>query len=149
MHVASVDYAVTFAELVSTVEPVTFSAPGGTRYLFRFDTGQAEEPPGSGNWTVTWDSSWFNQAAAEAGIASTLDGTCANIATMLGLPLDQVQSAATVRRLWTLNQNAYSIIPGVTSGPQHVVIPDVMPYPARAAGADAAVAHEAGTVTHQ
>ena len=127
MHVAAVNYAVTFAELVSGSEPVRFSAPGATSYIFEFDTGQTANADGS--FTVTWDQSWFNQASAETAIASSLDGTCGNIATMLGLTLAQVQAAVTVRRLWTLNQNSYSIIPGVTSGPQKVTLPDVMQYP--------------------
>lgn len=128
MHVAGVNYAVTFAELVSGTAPIRFSAPGATSYIFEFDTGQTQNQDGS--FTVTWDQSWFSQATAEAAIASSLDGTCANIATMLGLTQAQVQAAVTVRRLWTLNQNSYAVIAGVSSGPQKVIIPDVMQYPA-------------------
>jgi hypothetical protein len=127
MHVASVDYAVTFAELTAASAPVTFSAPAATHYVFMFDTGATEGSPG--DWTVTWDQSWFTQATAEAAIASTLDGTCTSVATLLGLTEAQVQAAVVVRRLWTINQNTYSVIPGVTSGPQKVIIPDVMTYP--------------------
>lgn len=129
MHVAAVNYAISFAELVSASEPIWFSAPGATSYIFEFDTGTTESPAGSGNWTVTWDQSWFSQANAEAAIASALTGTCTSLATLLGLTLAQVQAAVTVRRLWTINQNAYSVIPGVSSGAQKVIIPDVMPYP--------------------
>lgn len=127
MHVASVNYAVTFAELISATEPIRFSAPGATSYVFEFDTGQAQNADGS--FTITWDQSWFNQANAEAAIAASLNGTCQSIATMLGLTLAQVQAAVTVRRLWTYNQNSYSVIPGVASGPQQMAYPDVMKYP--------------------
>lgn len=127
MHVASVDYAVTFGQLASASRPVSFSGPSATHYIFTFDTGETQNPDGS--WTITWDTSWFSQAASEGLIASALDGTCADVATLLGLTLAQVQAAVTVRRLWTLNQNSYTVIPGVTSGPQRVIIPDVMTYP--------------------
>lgn len=54
---------------------------------------------------------------------------CNSVATLLGLPLTAVQSAVVIRRMWTMNQNSYDIIPGVTTGPQKVIIPDIMTYP--------------------
>lgn len=130
MHVASVNYAVSFAEVAAAAMPVTFSAPGGTSYLFRFDTGAFESMQSPGTWDVQWDSSWFDQAVIEARIATALDQDCASIATLLGVSLEQVQASVTVRRLWTFGQNSYQVIPGVTSGAQQVIIPEVMAYPA-------------------
>ena len=129
MHVASVNYAVTFARLNAANMPVTFSAPGATSYLFEFDTGHFESLTSPGTWEVIWDDSWFRQAQVETAIAATLDQNCAAIATLLGLSTAQVQAAVIVRRLWAFGQNTYQVIPGVTSGPQQVVIPDVMQYP--------------------
>jgi hypothetical protein len=132
MHVAGVDYAVTFSELASSGEPAKFSAPNAIHFQFGFDTGEAEDSQKPGHWIVSWDVSWFDQAATEAAIATTLNGVCSSVATLLGLPLATVQSAVVIRRMWTVNQNSYDIIPGVTTGPQRVVIPDILPYPVAA-----------------
>jgi hypothetical protein len=129
MHVAGVDYAVTFSELAAAGEPAKFSAPNSIHFQFQFDTGEAEDASKPGHWTVSWNTSWFSQAATETAIATTLDGTCSSVATLLGLPLATVQGAVMIRRMWTMNQNSYDIIPGVTTGPQKVVIPDIMTYP--------------------
>lgn len=144
MHVASVDYAVSFAETSSADGTARFANPM-THFIFTFDTGETEDPAKPGHWTVSWDTSKFDQAAREAGIASALDQTCADVAVLLGLTQAQVQATVTVRRLWTLGQNSYDIIPGVSSGPQKVLIPDVMPYPPSASAAAGAAAG-AGTL---
>lgn len=130
MHVASVNYVVVFAEVASAVMPATFSNLGGTSFVFRFDTGEAERQAQPGTWDVSWDASWFDQAAIETAIAASLDQNCAAIAQLLGVSAKLLQAAVTVRRLWTFNQNSYQVIPGVTSGAQQVTIPDVMAYPA-------------------
>jgi hypothetical protein len=129
MHVAAVDYAVTFSELVSAGEPVRFSAPNAIHFQFGFDTGAAEDAQKPGHWVVSWDTSWFAQAAVEASISATLDQVCGSVATLLGLTVAAVRSAVLIRRMWTMNQNSYDIIPGVTTGPQQVIIPDIMAYP--------------------
>lgn len=129
MHVAAVDYAVTFSELTSAGEPAKFSAPNSIHFEFGFDTGEAEDTQKPGHWIVSWDASWFTQATVEAAIATTLNGVCNSVATLLGLPLATVQGAVVIRRMWTMNQNSYDIIPGVTTGPQKVTIPDIMAYP--------------------
>lgn len=142
MHVASVDYAVTFAELSAVALPAKFSAPGAVHFNFTFDTGSTQTSPSS--WDITWDYSWFNQPEIEASIAGTLDEVCASVGALLGLSMPQVQASVTVRRLWTLNQNSYSVVPGVSSGPQQVVLPDVMEYPHAVSDTDAVVAADAG-----
>jgi hypothetical protein len=121
-----VDYAVTFDKLMSAAGTVAFSVPAAVHFVFEFDTGEIETSPGT--FTITWDSSAFDQAAVEAAIASTLDGVCTLVADLLGLSTDTVKAAVIVRRMMTWNQNGYSVIPGVSSGPQQVIIPDVMPY---------------------
>lgn len=126
MHIASVDYGVSFREVSSADGRAKFSAMG-THYVFTFDTGETENQDGS--WTVTHDQSWFVQATVEAGIAAGLNTDCGGIATMLGLTLAQVQAVVTVRRTWTYNENSFTVIPGVTSGPQMSSWVDVMAYP--------------------
>lgn len=126
MHIASVDYAVSFAVISSAGGRASFSA-AGTHYIFTFDTGQTLNPDGS--WSVSHDMSWFVQAQVEAGIIAGLNTDCGGIATMLGVPLAQVQGAVTVRRIWAYTENSYTVIPGVTSGPQQSSWIDVMAYP--------------------
>lgn len=127
MHIASVDYVVSFNQLRSASEPIQFSAPAATRYTFTFDTG--ETPNADGSVTVTHDQSWFNQVQAEAAIASALNGICTNLATLLGLTQAQVQAAVVIRRTWSYNENSYTPIPGVTTGSQMSSWVDVMAYP--------------------
>lgn len=129
MHIASVNYAVTFGQLASAANPIAFWA-AATHYVFTFDTGTTQNEDGS--FTVAYSSSWWSQSAAEAAIAASLDGVCQDIATMLGLTLAQVQAAVTVARVWTYNENSYSIIPGVTTGAQQSTWADSMTYPAAA-----------------
>ena len=133
MHIASVDYVVSFSQLVSPTAPIRFSAPAATRYTFTFDTGETDNADGS--VTVTSSQAWFNQAQAEGAIASTLDGICTDLATLLGLTQAQVQAAVIIRRTWTYNENSYTPIPGVTSGSQMSTWVDVMTYPVPAAPA--------------
>lgn len=142
MHVASVDYAVSFTELSAAAFPAKFSAPGAVHFSFTFDTGTQQTGPSS--WDVTWDYSWFNQPEIEAGIAATLDEVCQTVGALLGLTVSQVQAAVIVRRLWTLNQNSYAVVPGVSSGPQQVVLPDLMEYPHAVSDSDAVIAADAG-----
>jgi hypothetical protein len=144
MHVSAVDYAVSFGPLADAAHPVTFASAGLTSFTFTFDTGETEDPPGS--WTIEWDQSWFDQAAAEARIAGWLDGSCEGIAAVLGLAQADVQAIVTVRRIWTYNLNSYTIIPGVTSGTQTMTWVDVMPYPAGTATAGPAAASAAAAL---
>jgi hypothetical protein len=123
LHNASLDYYCTFGEVAAVAGPVTFSVPDPVRFRFAFETGATLLPDGT--TAVTWDYSWFNQAATEASITATLNQICAPIAAMLGRSVADIQAVAMVRRLWTMAPNIQG--QGVSSG--RTVITSVMPYP--------------------
>lgn len=137
-HVQSLEYLCTFSLLPAGGGPVTFAVPDPVRFTFTFETGRT--PNTDGSVTVTWDYSWFTQAAVEGEIASALDSICTAVATMLSLPQAQVQAAVLVRRVWTIAPNVQG--PGVGSGT--VVQIDRMGYPTIPAGASM---RGTGTVT--
>lgn len=124
LHIATLDYYCTFSQLAAASGPVTFSVPDPVRFNFAFETGST--PNQDGSETITSDSSWFDQAATETGIAAALDAICAAVGTLLGLATGQVQAAVTVRRAWTIAPNVQG--GGVSSG--RTVITEAMPYPA-------------------
>jgi len=123
LHNASLDYYCTFVVVAAAAGPVTFSVPDPVRFRFSFETGTTPHPDGT--MTVTWDYSWFAQAAQEASIAAALTQICAPIATLLGRTTTDIQAAAKVLRVWTLAPN----VQGQGAGSGRTVLTSVMPYP--------------------
>lgn len=135
LHVASLDYACTFSQLPPGGGRVTFSCPDPEHFTFSFETGIAEVSPG--RFQVSWDYSWFNQAAVEDAVFAALGVIVQALAVMLSLDVFQVRQAVAVRRVWTYAPNMQG--PGVSSG-RIVTTQDIL-YPGpvgteTAAGAD-------------
>jgi hypothetical protein len=140
LHIASVDYYCTFSPLVGQSGKVTFSCPDPVHFLFSFETGQVQVAPGVVQ--VTWDYSWFSQAAVEADISQALSQIVAALAALLSLSLAQVDAAVLVRRVWTIAPN----VQGAGAGSGLVTSIDVMQYPPLVSGADSMRGASAGRV---
>lgn len=143
-HFSGVNYAATFSGLSAFAGRVTFGCPGGTVFTFGFETGRTQVDPQLDLWQVSYDYSWFDQAAEEAAIASALSGICAILGQLLSLPSSDVEQSVTVQRVWTFALDIQGSAAAQQIGNGSCTITEVMPYPPQVAGADTASAAEAG-----
>lgn len=137
LHVASVDYQCTFSTLTDQGGKVTFFSDL-VHFIFNFETGSTQTSPGV--FEVTWDYSWFDQAAEEAGIAAALDPIVQAVAELLSLTIDQVDQAVAIRRVWAYAPNVQG--PDVSSG--RISASDYMQYPPLVSDADVSSGADGG-----
>ena len=143
-HYASVNYACVFGTITTGGGRVSFANPGGTAFVFFFETGRTQPDPQVDLWDVAWDYSWFDQDAEEAAITARLGDECAGIAGLLGVPVAEVQQSVTISRVWTVAAN----VQGSAAAQQYATctVTEIMPYPVTSSGADAAAAAESESV---
>lgn len=144
-HYASVNYVCTFAAITTAGGKVSFSNPGGTAFVFSFETGRSQPNPQVDLWDVAWDYSWFDQDAEEAGITQYLTGICTLMGELLGVPAAEVQQSVTISRVWSVAANAQ----GAAAAQQYgtCTVTEGMPYAATPAAGDTAAAADAGSVS--
>lgn len=144
-HIASVNYLCTFWQISAASGPVTFACPNPVQFVFAFETGRTQPDPSKDLWDVSWDYSWFDQDAIEQSIAIALGAICEAIATMLGLPVSDVEQSVAVQRSWAVAAN----IQGNAAASQYSsgTVTEVMPYPPQVSSADVAAAAESGSVS--
>jgi hypothetical protein len=127
-HVVSVEYASIFGGLEAQNGKVAFGVPTPVQFLFLFETSTTQPDPSLDLEDVSWDYSWFDQGQVEAGIAAALGTICQSISALLSLPLEQVEAAVQVRRVWTIASNQRG-----TAAPQQYsdnwTVTEVVPYP--------------------
>lgn len=149
MHCVSVNYACTFGGLSVAGGKVGFSNPNPTEFVFSFETGRTQPDPNLDLWDIAWDSSWFDQAAEEAQIASYLTGICGQLAELLGLPEDQVQQAVAIRRVWTFALDHQGSAAAQQLSGNSYTITEIMPFPSQVSSPDAVHAAEGASVAVQ
>lgn len=141
-HVASVNYTCTFSSLVTAGGRVTFAIPGGTTFLFQFETGRVQPNPQVDLAEVTWDYSYFDQDAEEASIAQYMTSICGMIAQLLRRAQADVEQAVSIQRVWTVTSNEQGAAVPRQYG--DCTITEPMPYPPRVTDADVVSGSDAG-----
>jgi hypothetical protein len=146
LHYASVNYVATFGGLSVFGGKVAFGMPGGTQFSFAFETGRTQASPQLDLWDVSWDYSWFDQAAQETEIAIALGAICTALSSLLDLPLADVEQSVTVQRVWTFAPNVQGSAASLQLAGSTGAWTEVMSYPPQVSGSDSAVAAEDGQV---
>jgi hypothetical protein len=128
-HVASVTYACTFGLTQASGGLVTFVVPQPVQFNFAFETGKTQPDLAVDLFNITVDSSWFDQAAIEAGITSALNTICAAIAALISTTTAAIQATVTIRRTWRINPNQAGTAAPVQIPSAPVPYTEIMTYP--------------------
>jgi hypothetical protein len=124
-----VTYACTFGLTTADGGLVSFMVPQPVQFTFGFETSRDQPDPDLDLWDIETDYTWFDQDSVENGIAETLAGICALIASLISTTPAAIEATVTVQRIWRVNPDqvgadAPSQIPDAP-----LVYTEVMPYP--------------------
>jgi hypothetical protein len=131
LHFARVTYACTFAATPNSTGTVTFASPAPVQFVFSFETGSTQPDPNTDLHDISFDYSWFDQAAVEAGITSALGTICTAISALLGVAAAVIEATVRIERVWDVAANQQGAAApdqlGV-AGSAGTSVTEVMPY---------------------